>query len=99
MGNVSISYERGGFNGRISFNFTSAYIAQTRGSEETDRYYNAQQHLSVSLSQHIGRHWMIFAKGLNLTGEPLIYYEGVLSRPEQKEYYSFNLKLGLKFKL
>lgn len=98
-GSVSISYQRGGFNGRVSYTFNDAYIVKTRKLARPDRIYAAHQELSVSMSQQFSSHWTIFLQGSNLTNEPLVYYNGVRDRPEQQEYYSFGIKLGLEYNL
>ena len=102
--NASLSYENKAFTGRISANFTSAYVDDSDDGGYTDdafydRYYDKQFFLDVNASYRITPMLRIFAEANNLTNQPLRYYQGVAERTSQLEYYGPKFNLGLKFDL
>lgn len=98
-GNAALSYQSGGFRGRIAANYAGAFVDELRDDSNNDRYYDERLQLDISASQQITRNLSIFAEGLNLTNAPLRYYNGVTSRPEQQEYYSWWVNFGIKYDL
>lgn len=98
-GNAALSYQRGGFNGRIAANYNGAFVDELRDNSSNDRFYDDRLQLDISLSQKIGKNLSVFAEGLNLTNAPLRYYNGVSSRPEQQEFYSWWMNVGIRLDL
>lgn len=98
-GNAALSYQRGGFNGRIAANYNGAFVDELRDNSSNDRFYDNRLQLDISLSQKIGKNLSVFAEGLNLTNAPLRYYNGVSSRPEQQEFYSWWMNVGIRLDL
>ncbi|MDX1617978.1 MAG: TonB-dependent receptor [Balneolaceae bacterium] len=99
MANLAISYQRSGFNGRVSLNYSGSFIEEIRETRSADRYYDKHTQIDISLSQQVTDEIQIFADVINLTNEPLRFYNGVPSRPEQQEYYSWWSKLGVQLEL
>jgi TonB-dependent receptor len=89
VANFAISYDKYGFSGRVALNYSGSFVAEIRESADTDRYYDDHFQLDISASQLITQRIRIFAEMVNLTNEPLRYYNGVKTRPEQQEYYSW----------
>ncbi len=98
-GNAALSYRSGGFQGRIAANYAGAFVDELRDNSDNDRYYDERLQVDISASQQITKNLSIFAEGLNLTNAPLRYYNGITSRPEQQEFYSWWLNLGIKYDL
>ena len=98
-GNFALSYERSGFSGRVSLSYAGAFIDELRDEEGNDRIYDEHVQIDLSASQRINQNFTIFLELINLTNEPLRYYNGVSNRPEQQEFYSFWGNLGVKFEL
>lgn len=96
MANVAISYQKYGFSGRISLNYSGSFIEEIRETRSADRYYDSHTQIDISVSQQITDNIQVFADVINLTNEPLRFYNGVPARPEQQEYYSWWTKLGAK---
>jgi TonB-dependent receptor len=104
VGNVSLSYEKGGFMGRASVNFHGSYVDLVVGDQvgadgirvDQDRYYDRHTQLDVTASQAVTSHIRLFAEALNLTNEPLRYYRGTSDRPDQEEYYKWWAAFGVK---
>jgi TonB-dependent receptor len=96
VGNVSASYEKGGFSGRVSMNFHGSYIDAVGGSSTLDRYYDTHKQLDASISRTIMPRIRLFLDALNLTNAPLRYYQGDANHPLQEEHYRWWLNFGVK---
>jgi len=96
VGNVALSYEKGGFLGRVAVNFHGKYIDEVGEVAAEDRYYDNHTQLDITASQALTKNVRIFAEALNLTNEPLRYYRGVPDRPDQEEYYRWWATVGVK---
>ncbi len=98
-GNAALSYQKGGFRGRMAANYSGAFVDELRDESSNDRFSDDRLQLDISASQQITKNLSIFAEGLNLTDAPLRYYNGISSRPEQQEFYSWWVNLGIKYDL
>lgn len=96
VANFALSYEKYGFSGRVALNYSAAFIESVRESADDDRYYDDHFRVDVSASQQITNNIQIFGDIINLTNEPTRFYNGVTTRPEQQEYFSWQSRLGLK---
>lgn len=97
VANFALSYEKSGFSGRVSLNYAGAFVDEIRESSSSDRIYDERFQLDFSANQQITPNIRVFAELLNLTNAPLRYYNGISSRPEQQEFYSWWGNLGVKF--
>ncbi|MDR9416474.1 MAG: TonB-dependent receptor [Gracilimonas sp.] len=98
-GNIALSYERSGFSGRVSMSYAGSFVDELRDEDGTDRIYDEHIQIDLSASQRLNNNFTVFLELINLTNEPLRYYNGVSSRPEQQEFYSFWGNIGVKFEL
>jgi TonB-dependent receptor len=96
VGNVSLSYEKGGFSGRVSINFHGSYIDQVGASSTLDRFYDTHKQLDASISRSLTPRLRLFLDALNLTNAPLRYYQGDTNHPLQEEHYRWWLNFGVK---
>jgi TonB-dependent receptor len=96
VGNLALSYEKGGFNGRVSVNFHGKFIDEAGELAVEDIYYDNHYQLDFSATQAISDKVGIFVQALNLTNEPLRYYLGSGDRPLQEEYYGWWATFGVK---
>lgn len=99
VANLAVSYQKYGFSGRLSLNYSGAFVAEIREHSSADRYYDAHTQIDLSLSQQLTPAVQVFGNIVNLTNEPLRYYNGISTRPEQQEFYSFQARLGVKLSL
>lgn len=99
VGNVALSYEKYGFSGRVAVNFADAFIAEVGGGADEDIYYDSHVQLDLSLSQKLNDHFQVFAELINLTDEPLRYYQGDTDRPISQEFYSWWSHIGIRYSL
>jgi TonB-dependent receptor len=97
VGNVALSYEKGGFSGRIALNLHGKYISEVGDTAAGDIYYDDHAQLDFAASQRITSGLRLFVELNNLTNEPLRYYEGVPDRPIQEEYYRWWGTFGVKW--
>jgi TonB-dependent receptor len=96
VANFALSYEKGGFTGRVSLNYAGSFIDEIRETSAADRYYDERFQLDASASQKIAKGLTLFAEAINLTNAPLRYYNGQSDRPEQQEFYSWWGNVGIK---
>ena len=95
--NASLSFETKKLVLRASVNFSSDYIDEVGGEAFTDRYYDKQTFVDINGSYAFKPNWRIFFEAINLTNQPLRYYQGIADRTMQEEFYNSRFNLGVKF--
>ena len=98
-GNVSLFFEKKGFNIRLSYNTASSFIDEMNtGSRELDRYYDKVNYMDLNASYTWGEKWKctVYAEAGNLLNQPLRYYLGTSDRTTQVEYYGVRVNAGIK---
>jgi TonB-dependent receptor len=98
IGNFALSYEKFGFSGRVALAYAGSFVEELRDQAFDDRYYDEHLQLDVSASQFVTPNIQVFAEVNNLTNEPQRAFNGVSSRPEQQEFYSFWSTVGVKIR-
>lgn len=97
--NLSLYYEKNGFNTRLSYNTASSFIDQmnTQG-RDLDRYYDKVNYLDLNASYTWGKKFKttVYAEAGNLLNQPLRYYQGTKDRTMQVEYYGVRVNAGVK---
>jgi TonB-dependent receptor len=96
VGNVALSYEKGGFSGRLSMNFHGSYIDLVGATALLDRIYDQHKQLDLTLSQKLTKKIRLYANGINLNNAKLRYYQGVPERVLQEETYRWWAEFGVK---
>jgi len=96
VGNVSVSYEKAGFSGRVAVNFHGSYVDVVGASTGLDRFYDTHKQMDFSVVQKITPNIRAYFNALNLTDAPLRYFEGVTTRPLQEEHYRWWAEFGVK---
>jgi TonB-dependent receptor len=96
VGNVSASYEKAGFSGRVSVNFHGSYIDIVGADNLQDRFYDTNSQLDISIQQKITRNVRLYVDALNLNDSLLRYYQGVPERVLQEEYHRWTLNFGAR---
>ncbi len=97
VGNLALSYEKGGFSARLSYNFHGKYIDEVGEDASEDIYYDDHEQLDLSAGYRFTENLRVFVELNNLTDEPLRYYIGTSDRPIQEEYYSWWGILGIRY--
>lgn len=96
VGNLSLSYDKSGFSGRVAVNFHGSYIDAVAASTGLDRFYDTHKQVDLSLSQRVTRTIRVYFNALNLTDAPLRYFQGTPDRPLQEEHYRWWADFGVK---
>ncbi|MBN2355688.1 TonB-dependent receptor [candidate division KSB1 bacterium] len=99
MANFAISYEKGGFTGRVSVNYHGKFLYELGEDEEQDIYYDNHIQWDIAASQNITKGLQLYLQAINMNNEPMRYYIGKTDRPIQREFYSWWLHAGLKYNL
>jgi TonB-dependent receptor len=97
--NGSISYDNERFSFRTSLNYASDFVDEFGEEAFYDRYYDKALYLDVNANYAITPNLRIYAEAINLTNQPLYYYQGISSRVMQSEYYNVRLQFGVKLDL
>jgi len=90
--NAALSYERAGFSGQLSFNYTGEFLDEFAGdgasaNRANDVFVDERLGLDASASYQFRPGITAFVEGVNLLNEPLVLYQGDESRPRQVEFY------------
>lgn len=99
MFNASLAYETKDFFLRASVNYAGESLDEVGGSIYEDRWYDEQTFVDLNATYSINDRVRIFAEAKNLTNQPLRYYQGLVDRTMQLEYYDINWNLGVKIDL
>ncbi|MBD8489163.1 TonB-dependent receptor [Echinicola sp. CAU 1574] len=97
VGNVSLSYEKFGFSGRLSMYFYGTFNSELAENPENDLQEKGRKQLDFSASQQLTDRLSLFIGVNNLTNEPIsdIYRDG---RRQNDAVYGRWGQLGLRFK-
>lgn len=96
--NASLAYDTRKLDLRLSFNFANAFIEEYDDEVFFDRWYDSVKYLDLNVDYQVNDHWKIYFSLNNLLNQPLRYYQGIVDRNLQIEYYGIQAKAGLKFK-
>ena len=96
--NLSLYFEKAGFNLRWSYNFASDFIDEVGEEAFYDRYYDKVNYMDVNASYTFGKAFKttFYAEATNLLNQPLRYYQGTSDRSMQAEYYGVRINAGVK---
>ena len=100
--NLAVSYEKYGVTARLALTHTASFLysvgSTATGPGTADTFYSKNTQLDFTASYALTRQFTIFGDALNLTNQPLRFYEGFTTRPIQQEYYGLRLDAGVKFR-
>ncbi|HYH57018.1 MAG TPA: TonB-dependent receptor, partial [Anseongella sp.] len=96
VGNVSLSYEKFGFSGRLSLNFYDTFIDELAERPEDDVMEIGRKQLDFSASQKINNRIKLFAgiSNINNAQMKLRFRDG---RPTDHKFYSAWGNIGIKY--
>lgn len=98
VGNFALVYTKGGFNGRISYNYNGKYIDEIDGGDLI--VFDNRGQLDVSASQSFMEDKLsIFVDVVNITNENQLQYYNTSDTPAQRESWGFWTRLGVRFNL
>lgn len=99
VGNLSLGYDLGRFNFRVSANFNGEYISEIGGDASEDLYVKDRIQLDATTTITISPKLRFFAEFLNITNQPFEVYQGQENHYIQREFYSWWTRAGLKLDL
>ncbi|MCK5074780.1 MAG: TonB-dependent receptor, partial [Calditrichia bacterium] len=99
VANFAVSYEKYGFQGRLSVKYHGDYIDEVADDVEEDIIYHSHTQWDFTASQRITKNLRAYANIVNINNEPLQFYMGKSNRPVQREFYSWWMQAGLKWSL
>jgi len=99
VANLGLSYEKYGLTARLSWNYNGRILDQVGETSDFDRFIDNHYQLDFSSSYRIMEGLNVYLQMVNITNEPQREYFGIPSRPRLNEYYSWELRSGLKFTL
>ncbi|MEO8927383.1 MAG: TonB-dependent receptor, partial [Caulobacteraceae bacterium] len=94
--NLAGFYEAYGIETRIAAEYVSHSLFGLGGDKSLDTIQDSRLTVDLSASYKVNPHWTIYFDAKNLTDEPLRYYEGVPSRPIQREFYDITYEGGVR---
>ncbi len=99
IGNLSLSYEMGGFQARLSYAYQGKFITEVGISEGYDYYTAAHGEFDFSATQKLLNQLKAFLEVVNINNEPDREYVGVAARPLSTQFFSWYSRIGLKYSL
>ncbi|MCC5023226.1 MAG: TonB-dependent receptor [Candidatus Synoicihabitans palmerolidicus] len=99
IANVSLYYEKHGWEARIAYAMTDQYLDGVGSSVETDTYIRDRSTLDAKVSYRFNERFRVFAEFLNLDSEPLREFTGVEVRENDFEIYDWKAKFGVSYSL
>lgn len=97
VGNLSLAYDLGRFNIRVSSNFNGEYLSELGDDASEDIYVNDRVQVDATAMFTISPKFRVFAEFLNITNQPFEVYQGSETQFIQREFYSFWSRVGVKF--
>ncbi len=98
FGNVILSYNKKGFSAGLAFNYIDDFVFSIGNTREEDFLFDSRYQIDANISQNIGKHFKIYAEGINLSNQPLRGFFGSDQRVSELEVYSWWLRFGIGYK-
>ncbi|WP_273184154.1 TonB-dependent receptor [Hyphomonas adhaerens] len=93
--NVSLGYDKGPWDLRVSANYRGDYVDELFG-ENLDRYTGDHMRVEASAKYELNDHLQVYLEGKNLTDEPEFYYHGNESRLSQYDEFGWSAVFGVR---
>lgn len=106
VGNLALTYERGGFFTRIALNYRSERLREDEafgGEIYEDVWVDESTQLDLTARYRFADNWEVFGEWANITNEPFkVFFKspaGTSERLAQFEAYDWTINFGLRWKL
>lgn len=106
IGNLALTYEKGGFFTRLAMNFRSERLREDEpigGGRYEDRYVDDFRQLDLTMRYRFTPQWEFFFDWINITNEPFrVYFKSPANqgrRLTQFEEYDWSMNFGVRWKL
>jgi TonB-dependent receptor len=95
--NLALLYERDGIKVRLTQYYTSRNLFGIGGSAASDVFSEQRRSVDLGSSYAWSKNYGLYFNAKNLTNTPLIFTEGLSSRPIQREFYGITYQAGVNF--
>ncbi|PJK15531.1 TonB-dependent receptor [Lysobacteraceae bacterium NML07-0707] len=96
--NLAVSYEKRGFNARLSWNHRGKFIQEFDiQNPALNVYWGERSNLDLSASYAFNKHFRVFVEANNLTDTRQIRFQGERSRVMEMEGFGRSYLLGLRY--
>jgi TonB-dependent receptor len=99
VGNIAVLYEKFGVAGQVSLSFNSPSLGSIGTNRDTDNYGDTYRVVDVKVSAPLARGLRGMVEIGNLNDEHRLRYAGTPDRRVQDEVYSWNLFVGIDWRL
>lgn len=97
IGNLALSYDRGGFSGLLSVNYQGDYYQRIGATQMEDRLLRRRRQIDLAANQQLSPNVRAFVQLNNLNNEPYMRYFGNVDFPDENEFEGRWGTLGLRF--
>jgi len=106
VGNLALTYERGGFFTRLALNYRSERLREDEafgGENYEDTWVDSSTQLDLTARYRFADNWEVFGDWANITNEPFkVFFKSPAGTPErlgQFEEYNWTINFGIRWKL
>lgn len=99
IGNAALFYEKYGFEVRVAWSRTGAYLTAIGADRDGDVYQREREIIDAKVSYRLTKRLKLFADVINLRQEPLEEYIGAPNRGTATEKYWWNASFGVNWNL
>jgi outer membrane receptor protein involved in Fe transport len=94
--NLALSYEKGGFSGRVALNYVGNYLADVTDSPDADVWWDTHAQMDVYAQQRLTKNLSLYVTALNVNNSRDRGYLSIQARPEHDEILSWWGTAGLR---
>ena len=96
-GNISIGYNKNGWDVRLAGNYRGEYLDELGGDALSDRYTDSHFQIDLTALYDVTDALTITVEAINLNDEPEYYYFGNASRLSQYDEYGTTFGIGVRY--
>ncbi len=97
--NAALSYDKGGFSGRVALNYNDSSLLSFNSDPTQDFFLDERYQLDVNASQKINKNLTLFAEFVNLLNDPNVEFQFLRNQVTNYEIYGWSARFGLNYKL
>ncbi|MEO0734924.1 MAG: TonB-dependent receptor, partial [Bacteroidota bacterium] len=94
-GNLALLYQDEDFTAGISLNYNGSFVSRIGSTPAEDEIRHDRYQLDVNVTHRLGKHFRLFAEGLNLTDWPQYNFLGDPDRVTELEIYGWSVRAGV----
>lgn len=94
--NLALSYEKGGFSGRVAYNYVGDYLSDVTGQPSGDIWWDTHGQMDIYAQQRLTKKLSLYVTALNVNDSRDRGYLSVQARPEHDEILSWWGTIGLR---